>query len=642
MATQFDPRYRMTQNSFLGQDTSARNHYIQKSIDDTNSTFIFPAEHKDNTEQIGRDLKGGYTLNSISFSGEVCSKDGPALIGATEEIIRKVFPTHAGNLIKHHMQNPAYYSLTPLNHASPENDIYITAGTTSNDIFEHEGNLYLRTTSSNFTVTDRKSQKHQSLGDAKLEVLFKLTENGFELLEYNTNSPIVYDLLRGIKPTSLDWYKNRDRNTWTWWQQNSRLFEPVFPDSYVAPLGERLRNTYHQLFNTDNPYRSDVAAFFDWPSEDNDTHIFLKVVRYIGTFSFLSPIKNVFKLVLEGTPAFLEELGGWILDKSKQILSFPETDTTRTERNLARVGVVCGAILYGASKLTRQVTMRLTSPIRSMKEAYEFGAQAHWSVGILLGAVSAVVSVGLTALAAVVAGPVILVKGVFSIVATGVKAAAAWLGPKLSAIGGMVSTTTGAPTSVALGLKTVGLATMTTVALPVLPIVWGLSALISWGRNKYKSWRATSRAETARIIVANENSQIRQASNTPQIPRGPTTYVDPDLKNELEDGGVGYNPNEPTVAPPSQQVASSLAQGSSSALVSSALVLQPPQLTERAPDASLEAPRTDQSSVRVSSSSAALTPQIGSSSQSNHEQSQDRTLDPDQPRRNSNSGSSNP
>lgn len=329
--------------------------------------------------QLTRNLKErGWLLNHVSFVDAFQdSKPDPDFY--VKKIIKDLFPKQAEHLLNHQFN---FLNSLPLG--------------SSVDIFSHGNDLYLEVITS-IAPSSR---------DKQTRILFRVTMNNFEFLECSTNSMADYDLLMGVNATNQNWYDQRDRINWPWLAKNFKIFEPIFADSYITPLNQRLRHAYFNIMNEGNPYQLNWHSFIGWPGDEsyheNEIADFcLKLGKYILTASFLVPIKNMAKLVLEYIPAIFEEFGAWLLDHSKKAL---ENSHFLRGQVIAAVGIATGELIYGTSKIVRQVTMRATSPIRSAKEAFEYGKKAHFVVGCLAAitsiALSTTLMMGVTMLTA--------------------------------------------------------------------------------------------------------------------------------------------------------------------------------------------------------------------------------------------------
>jgi hypothetical protein len=345
-----ESRYRITTNPLINQRSTPLQENNKKSV----------------LDQLSNNLKEqDWFLNHVSFKDALKSTQSKSVLNKhTEQLIKNLFPAHASQLLNN--------KNTFVNKFLPGAVV---------DIYSEGNDLYAEGITSSSTNT-------------QTSVLYRVGAEGLEFIECRTNSTADYEQLMGVTAANQNWHKQRDRNTWAWLEKNFRVFEPVFADSYITPFNQRLSNAYHDIMDNNNPYQSSEASFMGWPGDESyhkngliDSS--LKLAKYIITAGFLTPIKNIVKLGFELVPAILEEVGCWILDNSKKAF---KTSNTVGKQALAVVGIASGALIYGASKLVRQIAMRATSPIRSAKEAYEFGKKAHVFVGGLFAAISIALS----------------------------------------------------------------------------------------------------------------------------------------------------------------------------------------------------------------------------------------------------------
>lgn len=400
--TRYEPHYTITKDAL--QLSKPNNSFIARLIAHPliANDKIASTSKETSLRQLTSDLAIESQLNHIPFAESLqAAEHTPALDAKIESIIKNLFPSQAGNLLTYPCQQLKEYVSDTLFDTV---NVKLTAPSTNTfvDIYDHEGNVYVKAINTGYQLNEKK------YGNYRTEALFRVTRQGYEFIEYRTDSLAVYDIVMGSTPTDTDWYNKRDRNQWSWLERNVSLFEPIFPDSHFTSFSQRMHNAYENVFNEKNLYRSHFAAFMGWESErryheNRILNSFLKTAAYLLSFGVFKPLINTTKLFVEFLPAFFSEIGNWILDKSKQVFNQPE-QLTWYQKTMAWGGAAVGTLIYGVSNLVRQAGQRLTSPVRSAKEAYEFGTQIHPAVGGTLAAASIFVSTAFMSAAALYIG----------------------------------------------------------------------------------------------------------------------------------------------------------------------------------------------------------------------------------------------
>lgn len=388
----------------------------------------------------------------------------------------------------------------------------------------------------------------------KIKSTFKLTDKGFELVETTTDSDLTNKIFKGVSPEedpeaftlknknllpSSEVKASSDHKTEASSSQDAQepatyLIKPrvplVMPNieydtdedneakdlpiiapikkapsrPYLAlfqatdkdaPNGLNLSGIFSEIFNHDNRYSSNTAAFLGWPSDNSSTTV--KALTYIFTLGFLAPVKNVLKLGLEFVPALIQQAAKTGLEKCNDFFRRESLGWRHAPAALA--WIICGALYY-TMKVARQITMRVTSPIRSIKEAYQFGKKAHPIVGVMLGVISGLVSLTAIGALAFIAAPVVLAKIGLTAVASLIKAAASAVGsylPWLKPAGASLAYAAEGGIALLTG-KTILLAVATTAMLPLVPFVLikkGLGKLYDWftapGKNSHAVKKGT-------------------------------------------------------------------------------------------------------------------------------------------------------
>jgi hypothetical protein len=461
-----------------------------------------------------------------------------------KSLLKDLFPSHHEIIIKHYCQQFSYYLGSLIRSTLLKNNFVLQTkrkGDTDQDvnlIYEHEGNVYYKLgVKTDFTICDCTTNQFVTLPpDGYLEAIFQVTDDGFKFLEYKTNSLVMYDLILGEeKGRTLDiqWFEKRNKQNWSWLQRNSRIFEPVFHDSYSAPLIERLKNVYDSCFNDKYPDRSRIAAFMGWPSEGKT--IRGKLLRYILTGSFLSVIKNIAKSLTELLPAIVSELLGYGLDKCNLFLSNNDNKNISLKSPLGVIARFClahtarailGVCYLGASTI-HQVGMRLTSPIKSAKEAYALGSTLHPVAGVALAALSVTISVALTALA----------LSLFPFLTPSfIKTAAPSLTGSIPYLGTASNTIAAGTNTLAtpFHLATESLSNTVAIALPTLPFVWGIKAKLSAAWNTFRYGQQKKKTEQLTQEKTEQLTQKNKTSKTPVHPSGVNTNGIQSLIKEQE------------------------------------------------------------------------------------------------------------
>ncbi|MEO8401630.1 MAG: hypothetical protein ABI597_07530 [Gammaproteobacteria bacterium] len=446
-------------SSFTEETEAARdlNFVFEKSDEDNKITDkVRRLSHL--TKDMGKSR--GMKLNNKGYRDE----DVPDFNLA---ILEKEFPTKVDLLLEYYSQKPTYLCggspylvlvaptgmLISTKVASPTME---RESKIDNNVFYLRGEIYHKLKSPYLFLSGGDLDEPYKI-ECNNESVFRLTEKGFQLVEFNTESMAVRDMMMGVEPKDLDWFKKRDSANWNA-AQKMGLYEPIFSDSPIFSLKDRLREAFHNIYNTNNSYRYGIASFFGWPSAGNSYNW----AEYLLGGFIITPVKNIIKGIFEFIPAIIEVLGGFVFDQSRRFLSQPQSNAGETVA--ANIGLVVGGFFHFAAKATRLLTMRLTSPIRSFKEA--------WQQNKVLGVLSAVVSVAAFVAAAIFVAPLAALVAaksasvpVLSNIVSGIKAAIGWV----SQISFLNSA--GAATAAVVDLGIAGAATAATVALAFSPLV---------------------------------------------------------------------------------------------------------------------------------------------------------------------------
>ena len=202
-----------------------------------------------------------------------------------------------------------------------------------------------------------------------------------------------------------------------------------FPLPSVKPLSERFNNAFSKIYNDNNEDRSHstyklayaLKSFFGFPTNKNPYNYAEWALTGFGLGAFA---KNILKFAAEFIPAMIENTGKWIYDHSKDYLKKPADERGNAQTALAYTGLVLGGAFYGTFKCVRLLTMRVTSPIRSAKQAYRSGEELGKKIfpdsprlqkatGFVFGGVSTLFSIAAITAIAFVASPLVATAATF-------------------------------------------------------------------------------------------------------------------------------------------------------------------------------------------------------------------------------------
>lgn len=267
------------------------------------------------------------------------------------------------------------------------------------NIYKADNHIFFNTEIDISLVQFSDPEIEENIGNKKLRVVMKLTDDGFELDSFETNDRDVYDLVRKGYNNFLD-----------------------------KPFGQRLESAFHHIFNDHNAHRSNTAAFFGIPTSGN-------VFNYTGIPLILITIpKNALKLITEYVPAFFEAVFGYLADKAKRYWIEQRRLKAKEQNKLGLVvaffvSLITRPLEYFFSGM-RQLTAHITSPIRAIKEAYYTGEEMGGKVlGVIFGALGVALSTAGLVAASIVTLPIVAastgLSGIGVIAAYTVKAAMA-------------------------------------------------------------------------------------------------------------------------------------------------------------------------------------------------------------------------
>jgi hypothetical protein len=174
----------------------------------------------------------------------------------------------------------------------------------------------------------------------------------------------------------------------------------------------RSSSTFHRVFNSGKIERLDedfgfkyvMKSLIGYPNKGNPYNW----LEFIGTgFGLVTFTKNVVKLVVEYLPEVTADFFGYVFESNKRYIAKAVDEKNSAITALAYISMAVSSLLYTVFKSIRLITMRATSPIESIKQAYRFGAKLHPAVGIILSGVSLAVSLAELLIVSILASPVI-------------------------------------------------------------------------------------------------------------------------------------------------------------------------------------------------------------------------------------------
>jgi hypothetical protein len=301
-------------------------------------------------------------------------------------------------IVEYYSQGLLGYALTPLTLASLTAskgrlliseirpnvaDDISTKATKSNNLYISplDNFVYLESTINAFEVVDVEIPSRRCTIQGTTWV-FKLTENGFRFVEAKIHDKRAEDMYIHMKaPATLEEY-------------------PEYS------LRSRIRDAFHEIYNPNsNNYDRDAAAFFGYKEVGNS---YLQNYETLELLAIpLTLVKNTLKLFTEFFPRVVEKAMDKVVLHSRESIS---------NKNLLRLANFIPTVIYGMAWGFRQIASRLTSPIATMKSAYEKGAEIHPVVGVVAAGLSAALSLaimtatgaaGVAALSAVGAGAMV-------------------------------------------------------------------------------------------------------------------------------------------------------------------------------------------------------------------------------------------
>ena len=396
------------------------------------------------------------------------------------DIIAKAFPGHCNDkkhsdLIKlYYTQAIIFYAIAPLEglavnfHAN-----YHISDSKPNtppsqkkpyyaNLYSDRDSVYFEIEFPHYYVNETASSKSPHPSSHILELhgskwKFKLVENGFEFIEAQITDKIIFDMFLDKVPLE---FKN-------------------FPQySLVA----RIDDAFNAMYNFKSKSRSNVEAFLGLPDTTNfyDSTFQRIIDNPLGSLRGLIGLpKNILKLFTEFLPLAVEETANFVIDKTTKNIN---------STSLQVLILLAPMLVISLAFLVRQITSRLTSPVRTFKEAYQFGAKAHPIVGGILATLSAALSITLFTATAFGAAAAFAAAGVPAI-AFG----ATWLASNTAVIGAYASTAASAIVWAA-SATTLTLSASTAAVIAGSFIAATVFATAIWVRDRVKTlaqWRFT-------------------------------------------------------------------------------------------------------------------------------------------------------
>jgi hypothetical protein len=200
--------------------------------------------------------------------------------------------------------------------------------------------------------------------------VYELTPQGFRFRDANIEEKIIYDMILGRD--ELD------------------SLEKIPTQTAIPTLRDQFNAAFHEVYNPNRISRNDVGAFVGL---NDDTDPYNAVYDKIETYPLgiiLSIPKNILKLFTEFLPLLIEKASALAIARSAEV----------TRNSALRILLqAVPAATFATAWTFRQIARRLTSPVQSCKDAYNYGARYHKVLGVALASLSALVTVGTFVLA---------------------------------------------------------------------------------------------------------------------------------------------------------------------------------------------------------------------------------------------------
>ncbi len=244
-------------------------------------------------------------------------------------------------------------------------------------------------------------------------------------------------------------------------------------------LKKRLRNAVFDIYELSptSSMWSRIGKVLGWLPIDRMKWLPHPIRKYVAKplyFILMLP-RTLFKIGLELLPEAGAQFFGWMRDHSLYYLKNKDNRVFKNPVTLSKhIGAALffavGSVLSPLCKIARQIGMRVTSPVRSTKEAYRFGKKLgdHLGkpAGYFFGALAALTSMAVSAVGILTTAAVVTPLAVSGLSAIGLSGTSSWLAgaattisdylPSISAVTQLIGST---------GLATSALATVSGIAI---------------------------------------------------------------------------------------------------------------------------------------------------------------------------------
>ncbi|MDR3477834.1 MAG: hypothetical protein P4M14_07370 [Gammaproteobacteria bacterium] len=193
---------------------------------------------------------------------------------------------------------------------------------------------------------------------------------------------------------------------------NHLLAKKIKSVLYGEKLSFRSNSTFHRIFNSGKIERFDedfgfkyvIKSLIGYPNKGNPYNWLEWVVTLFGAITL---IKNIIKLAVEYLPAVIADFFDATFERNKHFIAKEAKDRNILITGLAYLGMAISSVLSSVFKAVELLTMRITSPIESFKQAYRFGARYNKITGLILGGLSIALTFAELLALSLVAAPVI-------------------------------------------------------------------------------------------------------------------------------------------------------------------------------------------------------------------------------------------
>ncbi len=356
-------------------------------------------------------------------------------------------------------------------------------------------------------TTDKANNIYRDTKDKN--IYLKSTLSGFDIIDVNTGRRCTIEGVTwlfklekaGFKLVSIDVPDDRLK------QMYLSLAAPATLDDYSEySLGHRIGDAFHEIYNPfSNNYNRDAAAFFGYKEAPNDYLQTYETFELV--FLPLTLLKNTFKLFTEFFPRMIEKTMEMVVANSRHSIE---------NEYLLGLANLLPTLIYGGAWAFRQIASRLTSPIKSMQDAYAEGASMHPALGVVTAGISAALSLGLM-IATGAAGVAILSAAGLGAAVT----AAAWIVSHTGPIGTFLAMVAAKATA-ALGITLTSAPTVIAASTLISTIFAGAMALragLQAGLSKLFQRMQDKRVHVSRVAEdkPNEDNDLRSGSTVPRF-----------------------------------------------------------------------------------------------------------------------------